>query len=95
MSECRAGARDGAGVAGLLATGGLSAQRAWKAVCPLELTGCVRMAAWSWRMGPRCCSSPAPVLSSLRSVLDEVRALWEAKLVATGVIGEPSNEGQQ
>ena len=30
-----------------------------------------------------------------RSVLDEVRALWEAKLVATGVIGEPSNEGQQ
>ena len=30
-----------------------------------------------------------------RSVLDEVRALWEAKLVATGVIGEASNEGQQ
>ena len=29
-----------------------------------------------------------------RSVLDEVRALWEAKLVATGVIGNPSNEGQ-
>ncbi|KAI3432220.1 hypothetical protein D9Q98_003782 [Chlorella vulgaris] len=29
------------------------------------------------------------------SVLDEVRALWEAKLVATGVVGEPSNEGAQ
>lgn len=35
---------------------------------------------------------PSP---ACRSVLDEVRALWEAKLVATGVVGEPSNEGQQ
>ena len=38
---------------------------------------------------------PARLGPARRSVLDEVRALWEAKLVATGVIGEPSNEGQQ
>lgn len=36
-----------------------------------------------------------PPSPAFRSVLDEVRALWEAKLVATGVVGEPSNEGQQ
>lgn len=43
------------------------------------------------------CACCGPELAPLtrRSVLDEVRALWEAKLVATGVVGEPSNEGAQ
>lgn len=31
-----------------------------------------------------------------RSVLDELRALWEAKLVQTGVVGDPNQaEAQQ
>ncbi len=47
-----------------------------------------RSAVCEATVSPRC-------YTACRSVLDEVRALWEAKLVATGVIGEPSNEGQQ
>lgn len=51
---------------------------------------------WSWWWLLLCLLPLVkPVPSMLRSVLDEVRALWEAKLVATGVVGEPSIEGQQ
>lgn len=89
---CRRGPRP-------LATGGLWAHRAPGQPC----------APWAgrppcrWRpetcgRGPGCrCRpiTPLPPPAAPRSVLDEVRALWEAKLVATGVVGEPSNEGQQ
>ena len=57
------------------------------------------MSEWRGLDRALCRCSPLAGLTSpppaRRSVLDEVRALWEAKLVATGVVGEPSNEGQQ
>ncbi len=57
------------------------------------------MSEWRGLDRALCRCSPLAGLTrpppARRSVLDEVRALWEAKLVATGVVGEPSNEGQQ